>query len=228
MRRDVKTYIAACQVCQQMKSSSTLPSGLLLPLPIPEMVFEDIRLDFITCLPGSKGKGTIMIVVDRLSKYGHFIPLEATFSTLSIAEAFVIYVFKLHDPPRTIITNRDPRFLRSFWKELNGLQDTSLAISTTYHPQTDWQSESLNKCVEQYLRCFVAGSPHTWVSILPWEDFWYNTSFQTSAGMTPFQALCGRAPPTVDSYLLGSTTNELVEQFMLRRVEVLALLKHNL
>lgn len=194
MRKDVKTYVAACQIYQQMKSSCALPVGLLQPLTIPEMVFEDITMDFITCLPGSKGKATIMTVIDRLSKYGHFIPLAAIFTTQTVAEAFVIHILKLHGAPRSIISDRDPRFLHSFWKELHRLQGTSLAMSTAYHPQTDGQSEALNKCVEQYLRCFVVDSPHAWVSMLPWAEHWYNTAYQTSAGMTPFQALYGREP----------------------------------
>lgn len=100
-------------------------------------------------------------------------------------------------------------------------------MSTTYHPQTDGQSEALNKCVEKYLRCYVADVPATWVSMLPWAEFRYNTSYQTSAGMTPFQALYGYEPPTVARYILGSTSSELVESFLLKRDKVLQLLKHN-
>lgn len=75
------------------------------------------------------------------------------------------------------MTDRDPRFLHTLWQELNILQGTSLAISTVYHPQTDEQSKALNKCVEQYLYCFVADAPHKWVAMLPWVEYWYNTAF---------------------------------------------------
>lgn len=101
-------------------------------------------------------------------------------------------------------------------------------MSTTYHPQTDGQSEALNKCIEQYLQCFVADAPHRWVAMLPWAEYWYNTSFQSSAGMTPFQALYGRKAPTIARYILGSSTNDLVEACMVDRDEVIELLKHNL
>ncbi|WMV51994.1 hypothetical protein MTR67_045379 [Solanum verrucosum] len=127
-----------------MKDMNRNPAGLLQPLPIPNVVFEEIAMDFITCLPSSKGKATIMTVVDRLSKYGHFIPLPSTFTAHSVALAFVVNVIKLHGPPHVIVTDRDPRFLYSFWQEINRLQGTSLAMSTTYHPQTDGQSEALN------------------------------------------------------------------------------------
>lgn len=137
MHRDVKIYIGSCHFCQRSKNVNRLPAGLLQPLPIPEMAFEEIAMDFITCLPSSTRKATIMIVVDRLSKYGHFIPLPATFTAQSMAEAFVVHIIKLHGPPRIIVTDHDPRFLHDFWQEIHRLQGTILAMSTVYHPQTD-------------------------------------------------------------------------------------------
>lgn len=110
MRKDVQTYVSSCQVCQQMKSSHELPAGRLQPLPIPDLVFEDIAMDFITCLPSSKGKSTIMTIVDRLSKYGHFVPLTSTFTTHKVVEAFVTQIIRLHSPPHSIVTDRNPRF----------------------------------------------------------------------------------------------------------------------
>ncbi|KAG9447555.1 hypothetical protein H6P81_013683 [Aristolochia fimbriata] len=228
MRRDVQHYVATCQTCQQMKDSFQRPAGLLQPLSIPGMVFEQISMDFITCLPSSKGKATIMTVVDRLSKYGHFIPLPASFTSRQVAEAFVAEIIRLHGPPSSIITDRDPRFLHSFWQEVNRLQGTSLAQSTDYHPQTDGQTEALNKCVEMYLRCFVSDSPHNWLTMLPWAEYWYNTAFQTIAGLTPLQVLYGRELPTMTRYILGSSSNDMVEKYMLSRDEVLVVLKHNL
>ncbi|XP_070037045.1 uncharacterized protein [Nicotiana tomentosiformis] len=116
-----------------------------------------------------------------------------------------------------------------YWPGIgNDVKGTVLAMSTAYHPQIDGQSEALNKCVEQYLRYFVAYSPHEWVPTLPWAEFWYNTAFQTSVGMTPFQALYGREPPTIARYVLGSASDDLIEQYMLWRDEVLGILKFNL
>lgn len=101
-------------------------------------------------------------------------------------------------------------------------------MSTAYHPQTDGQSEALNKCVEQYLCCYVADEPQKWVAMLPWAEYWYNTSYQTSTGMSPFKALYGRDPPTFTRYILGSSPSELVEAYFVDRDELLALLKLNL
>ncbi|PKI34301.1 hypothetical protein CRG98_045299 [Punica granatum] len=198
-----------------MKDTFQRPAGLLQPLPIPEMVFEEISMDFITGLPSSKGKTIILTVIDRLSKYGHFIALPAHITSHRVAEVFVNNIIRLHGVPRVIITDRDPKFMHSFWQEINRLQGTTLAFSTAYHSQTDGQTEALNKCLEMYLRCFLADSPHRSVQMLPWAKYWYNTSFQTSAGMTPFQVLYGREPPTVARYIKGSSSNELVEQQLL-------------
>lgn len=228
MKSDVKVFIASCQICQQMKDLHHHPAGLLQPLPIPELVFEDIAMDFITCLPSSKGKATILTVVDHLSKYGHFIPLPSPFTAESVVAMFVGKVIRLHGHLRTTVTDRDPRFIHSFWQEIHRLQGTTLAMSTAYHPQTDGQSEALNKCIELYLCCFVLDAPKNWVAMLPWAEFWYNTSLQSSAGMTPFEALYGRKPPSITRYVTGVSLSELVEQFLLQQDEVLDLLKGNL
>lgn len=121
MKKDVYNYVAACQVCEEMKDSHQLPAGLLQPLPITFMGFEDVVMDFITFYPSSKGKSTIIMVVDWLSKYVHFVALPSSSIAQSVAEAFVIRIVLLHGPPRSIVTDRNPRFLHNFWQELNRL-----------------------------------------------------------------------------------------------------------
>lgn len=121
-----------------MKDSHVHPTGLLQPLPILEQVFEDIAMDFITCLPSSKGKTSILTVVDRLNKYGHFIPLPSTFSTHTVAEAFAVGIIRLHGPPRTILTDSDPHFLHYFWQEINRLQGSTLDMSTALPSSKGW------------------------------------------------------------------------------------------
>lgn len=123
MRKDIKVFVAACQICQQMKNSNLHPTGLLQPLPIPNQVFEDIAMDFITCLPSSKGKTTIMTVIDRLTKYGHFIALPSTFSSYIVAEAFIVGIIRLHGPPRAIVIDRDPRSSTHFGRKLTACKD---------------------------------------------------------------------------------------------------------
>ncbi|KAM0028419.1 putative nucleotidyltransferase, Ribonuclease H [Helianthus debilis subsp. tardiflorus] len=228
MRGDVKEFVANCQICQQVKSSSLLPAGLLQPLPIPSLIFEHIAMDFITGLPQSQGYTVILVIVDRLSKYAHFVGLPSTFTSLSVATKFVQEFVRLHGVPVDIVTDRDPRFMADFWKELHRLQGTTLSFSTAYHPQSDGQTEVLNKCVEMYLRCYVMDRPSDWFKFLPWAEYWYNTSFQTAAQMTPFEVVYGRKPPNLTRYIKGSTSNSLVDSQLLDRDEVLITLRNNL
>lgn len=117
-----------------MKSATISPAGLLQPLPISIFIFENISIDFITEFPPSKGKTVVMVVVDRLSKYGHFVGLPTHFSSQIVASAFVQEVVRLHGIPTEIVSDCDPRFHSSFWKEVHRLQGTTLSMSTAYHP----------------------------------------------------------------------------------------------
>lgn len=136
-----------------------------------------------------------MVVVDRLSKYGHFIATKNDDTSKSVPEAFMSYIVKLHGVPKFIVSNGDKVFTCAFWQHLFKLQGKTLAMSSAYHPQTDGQSEILNKCLEMYLRCLTSENPKSWFKALAWEEYWYNSSFHTSLGMTLFKALYGRDPP---------------------------------
>ncbi|KAL4302318.1 hypothetical protein GQ457_10G018500 [Hibiscus cannabinus] len=228
MRSDVRQFVASCQVCQRMKSESLAPAGLLQPLLTPNQVFEDISMDFIVGLPKSNGKEAIFVVVDRLTKYGHFFALPRHFDAAYMARVFLQGVVKLHGIPCTIVSDRDRIFLSDLWTELAKLHDTELCFSSAYHPQSDGQTEALNRCLEMYLRCMKGDDPSKWEKFLAWAEYWYNTAFHTSAGMTPFQALYGRTPPTILSYLEGSSSNTQLAQELLDRDTMLQLLKTNL
>ncbi|CAL2248377.1 unnamed protein product [Prunus armeniaca] len=130
--------------------------------------------------------------------------------------------------PTSIISDRDPVFINGFWKEFFRLQGSKLCLSSGYHPQTDGQTEVLNRCLETYLRCFSGLQPKQWVQWLPWAEWSYNTSFQVSVKMTPFQVVYGQPPPTVPVYEAGTTRLDFVDRSLVARDRVLSLLRANL
>lgn len=175
-----------CDVCQRTKTETLPPAKLLQPLKIPCQVWDDISIDFIEGFPMSHGKDAIFVVVDRLSKYAHFISLSHPFTAKTIAEKFVEGVVKLHGMPKSIISDRDPIFVSKFWQEFFTMSGTKLKMSSAYHPQSDGQTEVVNRCLEQYLGSFIHQWPRKWHSFLPSAELWYNTTFHSSAGMTPY------------------------------------------
>lgn len=191
LKNDVLRYVKECTTCQQNKAEQTYPAGLLQPLPILDQKWESISMDFITGLPKSQGKDCIFVVVDRLTKFAHFFSITTEFTVVEIAELFFKEVFRLHDLPKTIISDRDSIFLSIFWGELFRLTGTELNHSTSYHPQTDGQTEIVNKWIEGYLRNYVAGHQKAWVRWLYLCEYCYNTTFHMSIGMSPFKALYG-------------------------------------
>ncbi|KAH9685457.1 hypothetical protein KPL70_013962 [Citrus sinensis] len=228
MFRTVQQYVNNCETCQRTKATTLRPAGLLQPLPIPCQVWDDITLDFIEGLPMSQGKNTIFVVVDRLSKSAHFMSLSHPFSAKIVAERFIEGIFKLHGMPKSIVSDRDPIFISKFWQEFFKMSGTKLSMSSAYHPQSDGQTEVINRCLEQYLRSFVHQWPRKWHEYLPWAEYWYNTTYHISTGMTPFKALYGRDPPTVPQYHVGTSPVNEVDKALLTRDELLAQLKRNL
>ncbi|XP_028758775.1 uncharacterized protein LOC114717745 [Neltuma alba] len=228
MKSDIRDFIKQCLICQQAKGLQLHPAGLLSPLPIPDQVWDDIAMDFITALPLVRGHSVIFVVIDRLSKYAHFMPLKHSYNSQHVAKAFIHSVVKLHGFPKTIVSDRDKVFLSAFWCHLTTLHGTKLNMSSAYHPQSDGQSEALNKCLEMYLRCFVFDCPRHWLDYLPWAEFWYNTSYHTAIGMTPFKVLYGRDPPSILPAAFSSEVpTDVMAQLQLRDA-ILLQLKQNL
>lgn len=151
LKKDVTNFIRSCDTCQRNKADTRSPAGLLAPLPIPKQIWSDISMGFITGLPRSKGKDTILVVVDRMSKYAHFIALSHPYTAKDVADVFVRNVVRLHGIPKTIVSDRDRIFVSVFWRELFKMLGTQLKMSSAYHPQTDGQTEVVNRCLEQYL-----------------------------------------------------------------------------
>eukprot|EP00253_Pinus_taeda_P020616 PITA_20616 len=193
MKKDIAEYLSRCLECQQIKAEHQHPAGLLQPLLIPEWKWEIISMDFITGLPKTKkGNDSIMVIVDKLSKAAHFIPVQSTYKAPQIAHVFMQNVFKLHGLPKVIISDRDVKFTSAFWRTLFADLGTQLNFSTAYHPQTDGQTERVNQVVEDMLRAFVMQQPTLWEEYLHLVEFTYNNGYHTSTQMSPFEVMYGR------------------------------------
>eukprot|EP00253_Pinus_taeda_P019405 PITA_19405 len=189
MKNDILTFVAECDVCQRHKEETVNTPGTLQPLPIPASIWTEVSMDFITGLPKSENKSVIMVVVDRLSKYAHFCALPHPFTPTLVAQSFMDQIFKLHGMPTSIVSDHDLIFTNNFWQELFKIQGTQLKLSTSYHLQTDGQTEAVNKCLETYLRCFTSENQHLWVQWIPLAKWWYNTNYHATTKMTPYEAV---------------------------------------
>ena len=225
---DIQSYIRSFGVCQQCKYDTAAYPGLLQPLPIPESLWTDISMDFIDGLPLSSGKSVIFVVVDRLSKAAHFVTLAHPYSAMSVAQAFMDNVFKLHGCPKSIVSDRDTVFLSTFWSELFAMQGVELKFTSAYHPQSDGQTEVVNRCLETYLRCMCSDKPHLWSKWLPLAEFWYNTTFHSAIQMSPFEAVYGQPPPVHLPYLPGESKVAVVARSLQERENMLLVLKFHL
>jgi len=228
MNADIQKYVAECESCQRNKSENVSTPGLLHPLHIPNQKWEEISMDFIEGLPLSQGKDKILVVVDRLTKYAHFIGVTRTDSAKQTAEVFCKNIYKLHGFPKIIVSDRDAKFKGKFWKEFCKQIGTSLNMSSAYHPQTDGQTEIVNKCLETYLRCFVNDKQNKWLQWLHLAEWWYNSTYHTSAKMTPFQALYGYEPPKWKEFAISQTQVAAVKDQLEENQKVVQLLKDNL
>ncbi|KAL6277398.1 hypothetical protein ACE6H2_020999 [Prunus campanulata] len=193
MKGDIAKYVSRCLVCQQVKAERQKPSGLMQPLPIPEWKWEHITMDFVFKLPRSaNGYDGIWVIVDRLTKSAHFLPVKETYSLSKLAKLFVGEIVRLHGAPVSIVSDRDPRFTSRFWKCLHEAMGTRLSFSTAFHPQTDGQSERTIQTLEDMLRSCVLQLKGSWDTHLALVEFAYNNSYHSSIEMAPYEALYGR------------------------------------
>jgi hypothetical protein len=195
IREQVREFISHCDSCQRVKAANHKVGGLLQPLQIPHHKFESISMDFITQLPMTKsGKDAILVVVDRLTKYAHFIATTTDVGAKGVAELFRDRVFALHGLPREIISDRDPRFTGNFNEALFKLLGTRQAFSSAFHPETDGQTERLNRVLEDYLRHYISPTMDDWDSLLATAEFSYNNAYHASIATTPFRLVYGHDP----------------------------------
>jgi hypothetical protein len=193
MKREIAKYVLECDICQRVKASHLRTASILQPLPIPSWKWEDISMDFIVGLPNTSLRhDSIWVIVDRLTKTAHFLPVHSTYNAKKYAEIYLDQIVRPHGVPKTIISDRGAQFIARFLEQLQYTLRTKLIRSSAYHPQTDGQTERVNQILEDMLRACVLQYDQNWDKCLSLAEFFHNNSYQTSLKMAPFEELYGR------------------------------------
>ena len=200
LRDEVEKYIRRCETCQKNKASRHAPYGYIQYQQPSQKPWDDVTMDFIVKLPKSKDPmdqttyDSILVMVDRLTKYAHFIPCRETDKTNVIATRVLDRLVRYHGIPKTITTDRDPKFRSHFWRTLTATMGITHKLSTAYHPQTDGQTERTNQTLEVYLRHYVNYEQDNWVSLLPLAQLALNNHESETTKVSPYYANFGRHP----------------------------------
>ena len=192
LKRDVSKIVSRCLTCSKAKMTKQT-TGLYAPLLVPLCPRDDVSLDFVLGLPRTSHRhDSIMVVVDRFSKMAHFVPCSKTADASRVATLFFNEIVRLHGLPSSMVSDRDVRFTSYFWKTFWHLMGTQLQFSSAYHPQTDGQTEVVNRSLGNLLRSIVGEHITSWDHVLPRAEFAFNSSVSRTTGRTPFEIVYGR------------------------------------
>ena len=193
MKREIAQFIANCDVCRRVKAEHQRPAGTLQPLAIPEWKWDKVGMDFITGFPRTnKGNNAIFVVVDHLSKVAHFLPVRESITASQLADLYISRIVSLHGVTLEINSDRGSLFTSHFWESFQTPMGTHLSFSTAFHPQSSGQVERVNQILEDMLRACVISFGMDWEKCLPFAEFAYNNSYQSSLKKAPFEVLYGR------------------------------------
>jgi transposase InsO family protein len=197
MRKDVFNYVHSCDRCQRNKADRRATAGLLCPNEIPTRRWQVVTMDMVVGLPATpSGKDSVLVFVDRLSKYVHLVPTTATLKAKGFARLFVQHVFANHGMPEKIISDRGSVWNNRFWAHVRKVLGVQHHMSTAYHPQTDGQTERVNSVLGDVLRTYARANGTDWDHWLPVVQFAINNSHQESTKATPFYLMHGEHPRT--------------------------------
>ena len=195
-RQDVKRYVRNCSKCRRAENPRDRAPGLLQSLPIAERPWQHIAMDFRSFPPDKNGYDMALVVVDRFSKRPISIPCKKTATSEDVARMFIEHVYRHRGPPATIVSDRGPQFVSTFWNELCRILGVQLKLSTAYHAQTDGQTEIVNQHIVNRLRPFVNHYQDNWSELLPLIDFAAAALPSESTNASPFLIDCGYEPRT--------------------------------
>ena len=199
-RKEVEKTVKQCDLCMKTKSQRHKPYGELQPLPVAQRPWDSITMDFITKLPLSEEPSTgifydsIMVIVDRLTKFSYYLPYREATDAEELAYIFYRNIVSIHGLPTEILSDRGPTFAAKFWQALTALLGLNHRLTTAFRPQVDGQTERMNQVLEQYLRCYINHEQNNWVEKLPCAQLAYNTAYNESTRLTPAYANFGFTP----------------------------------
>jgi hypothetical protein len=202
MKHETARYVSKCDTCRKVNADYMKPGGLLQPLSIPDWKWDDISMDFIVGLPLTARKfDLIWVIVDRLTKSAHFIPVHTKYRVEKYAEIYIARMLCLHGVPKMIISDRGSQFIAHFWEQLHASLGTHLIHGSAYQPQTDGKTGRVNQIIEYMLRACVMEYPGSWDKNLSCAEFSYTNSYQEILKMAPFEALYGRQCRTMLNWI---------------------------
>ena len=220
MRSFVNDYVTTCEICSRAKVPRHAKFGELSPLPVPSGPWKSISCDFVVDLPSSKGYDSLLVFVDRFTKMCHLIPCLKSINAPEFARLFFDNVFRFHGLPDSIVSDRGSLFTSRFWTSLSKILKMKGKMSTSFHPQTDGQTERMNQTIEQYIRMFCNYRQDNWADLLTLAEFSYNNAKQASTKLSPFFANYAFhptvrpliSPPQSSLNLAPPTVEDLVER----------------
>ncbi|MBW0532279.1 hypothetical protein O181_071994 [Austropuccinia psidii MF-1] len=203
LRQELVDFISTCDSCQRAKALQKAPAGLLKSLPVPSQPWSSIGMDFIVKLPKSCGFNASLVIVDFYTKGAHLVPCNEDIDSPKLATIFIDQFIRHHGFPQKIVTDRGSLFVSTFWRLICAKLRIKPTPSTTYHPQTDGQTERMNQPLEEYLRHFCGYLQDDWANLLPMAEMCLNNTTAASTGFSPFFLWQGYHP-CVNSLLTTS------------------------
>ncbi len=197
MSKDIEEWCKSCITCQTTKTSNQKPVGKLHSLPIPIKPWDSIAMDFVGPFPESKGFDYLWVIICRMTSMVHLIPVHTTMKASELSWIYRREIVRLHGLPSSIVSDRDSKFTSKWWQELHNLLGAKLLMSTSFHPQTDGQTERANRSVAQIFRAVVASSQKDWVDKVDMTEFAINVSVSETTKYAPFELNGGYLPSMI-------------------------------
>jgi len=201
----ITNWIESCQQCIRSKSGHRKPYGELQPLEIATKPWQSISMDFVVKLPKSEKFDSILVVVDRMTKMAHFIACNETITSNELAVLVRKEIFSKHGLPIDIVSDRGAPYVSKLWRTFLTIQGIKSNLSTSYHPETDGQTERVNSTLKTYLRLYTNYNQDNWVDLLDQAEFAYNNTNHSSINTSPFYANYGFNPRFIPTELINSS-----------------------